>query len=129
MSITGTHSRSVEKPTLARVLAAASLGLGATELLAPTLVSNVSGVAPTRGVRNVIRALGVRELAHGFALSASPASAWTRVAGDVLDVALLAVGHRTHSANDKRGLVAAGLLTGIAGLDVIASRRYAGAFN
>jgi hypothetical protein len=46
-----------------------------------------------------------------------------------LDVALLAVGHRTHSANDKRGLVAAGLLTGIAGLDVIASRRYAGAFN
>jgi hypothetical protein len=101
--------------------------LGATELLAPTLVSNVSGVAPTRGVRNVIRALGVRELAHGVALSASPASAWTRVAGDALDIALLAVGHRAHSTNEKRGFVAAGLLTGIAGLDVIASRRYAGA--
>ena len=67
----------------------------------------------------------VRELAHGFALSASPASAWTRVAGDVLDVAMLAVGHRTHPTNEKRGLVAAGLLTGIAGIDVIASRRYA----
>ena len=125
MSITSTHRRSAESPTLAKVLAAASLGLGATELLAPTLVSNVSGVTPTRGVRNVIRALGVRELAHGFALSASPASAWTRVAGDVLDVAMLAVGHRTHPTNEKRGLVAAGLLTGIAGIDVIASRRYA----
>jgi len=127
MSITGDHSRSAESPTLAKVLAAASLGLGATELLAPTVVSHVSGVAPTRGVRNVIRALGVRELAHGFALSASPKSAWTRVAGDALDIALLAAGHRTHSTSEKRGLVAAGLLTGIAGLDAIAARRYAGA--
>ena len=111
MSITGTQRRSAQSPALAKALAAASLGLGATELLAPTLVSNVSGVAPTRGVRNVIRALGVRELAHGVALSASPASAWTRVAGDALDIALLAVGHRAHSTNEKRGLVAAGLLT------------------
>jgi hypothetical protein len=127
MSSTGAHSRSAGSPTLAKVLAAASLGLGATELLAPTVVSNVSGVAPTRGVQNVIRALGVREIAHGVALSASPALAWTRVAGDALDIALLAMGHRTHSTNQKRGLVAATLLTGIAGLDVVAARRYAGA--
>jgi hypothetical protein len=127
MSVSGAARHSAESPTLAKVLTAASLSLGATELLAPTLVSNVSGVVPTRRVRNVIRALGARELAHGLALSASPASAWTRVAGDVLDIALLAVGHRTQSTNEKRGLVAAGLLTGIAGLDVLATRRYVGA--
>jgi hypothetical protein len=126
MSTSGAHDHSAESPRLARALTAASLGLGATELLAPTVISNISGVAPTRRGRTVIRALGVRELAHGFAVLSSPALVWTRVAGDILDVALLAAGHRSQSANVKRGLISAGLLLGIAGLDVIATRRYAG---
>jgi hypothetical protein len=120
----GAHRHSVESPTLARALIVASLGLGATELLAPTVISNISGVMPTRHGRTVIRALGVRELAHGIAVLSSPALVWTRVAGDVLDVALLAAGHRSQSANVMRGFIAAGLLSGIAGLDVIATRRY-----
>jgi hypothetical protein len=87
----------------------------------------ISGVQPTPRRLEVIRVLGFRELAHGFAVYSSPALAWTRVAGDVLDVTLLAVGHRPRSANAKRGLITAGLLTAIGGLDVIAARRYAGA--
>jgi hypothetical protein len=75
------------------------------------LVSNISGVTPTSRARIVIRALGVRELAHGLAVNSSPTLVWTRVAGDILDVTLLAVGHRTHSANAKRSIVVAGLLT------------------
>jgi hypothetical protein len=126
MSTSGAHHHFSESYPLAKILAATSVGLGAAEVLAPTLVSNVSGVRPTRRGRNAIRALGVRELAHGFAVRSSPVLVWTRVAGDILDIALLAVGHRTHSANAKRGLIAAGLLTGIAGLDVIATRRYVG---
>jgi hypothetical protein len=113
-------------PTLATLLAVTSVGLGATELLAPTLALRAGGVVPTRRGRNVVRALGARELAHGFAVHSSPALVWTRVIGDVLDVALLAVGHRAHSADAKRGFIAASLLTVIAGLDAIATRRYAG---
>jgi hypothetical protein len=126
MSTSGAHGRSVHSLALAKALTAASLGLGATELLAPTVISNISGVVPTRRGRTVIRALGVRELAHGFAVLGSPALVWTRVAGDILDVALLAAGHRSQSANVKRGVIAAGLLLGIAGLDIVATRRYVG---
>jgi hypothetical protein len=102
------------------------VGLGATELLAPTLALRVAGVVPTRRGRNVVRGLGARELAHGFAVHSSPALVWTRVAGDILDIALLAAGHRAHSADARRGFLAASLLTAIAGLDAIATRRYAG---
>jgi hypothetical protein len=126
MSTSATYRRVRETPTLAKVLAATSVSLGATELLAPTFVSNISGVTPTRRGRTIIRALGARELAHGFAVGTSPALAWTRVAGDVLDIVLLAVGHRKRSANAKRGFISAGLLTAIAGLDVVATRRYLG---
>lgn len=77
--------------TLTQTLAAVSFGLGAAELLAPTFVSTIGGVAPTPRVRTVIRALGLRELGHGIALINSPTLAWTRVAGDALDVAALAV--------------------------------------
>jgi hypothetical protein len=120
------HNSPTKVPTLATLLAVTSAGLGATELLAPTLVAKVGGIEPTRRGRRVIRALGARELAHGIAVHSSPALVWTRVAGDILDVALLAVGHRQHSASARRGIVTASLLTEIAGLDAIATRRYVG---
>lgn len=120
------HNVPTKRPALATLLAVTSVGLGATELLAPTLVSKVGGVMPTRRGSNVIRVLGARELAHGFAVHRSAARVWTRVPGDILDIALLALGHRAHSADARRGFFAASLLTVIAGLDVVATRRYVG---
>lgn len=115
---------STKNPTLAKVLTAASLALGTTEVVAPSLISQLSGIKASPRVRTVVRALGVRELAHGFAVHRAPALVWTRVAGDVLDLALLAAAHQKHSANRKRGFVAAGFLTGVAALDVAATNRY-----
>lgn len=126
MPTAATHRPVSQLPALAKVLATTSVGLGVTELLAPAFIANFSGVAPTPRGQAIIRALGARELAHGFAVGTWPALAWTRMAGDILDIALLAVGHRKHPANTKRGLIAAALLTAIAGLDVAATRRYFG---
>ena len=116
--LNGSESRS-----LTTLLTATSLLLGVTELVAPAAIARLSGVVPTPGVRTVIRALGGREVAHGLAMLSSPRLVWTRTAGDVLDVAVLAAGHRTHSSSRQRGLAVAGLLSVVGGLDVVATRR------
>ncbi len=83
---TGSRTR-----TLATSLGGASLTLGLSELLAPRGVARVAGIKPTERSQLGIRLLGLRECGHGAAiLLASPRLVWTRVAGDALDVALLA---------------------------------------
>jgi hypothetical protein len=86
-----------------KALGVASIGIGATELLAPHLVERMMGLDPSESTHGTLRALGVRELMHGVGILAdgSPsrlaAGIWSRVAGDVLDTALLtAAAMRTH---------------------------------
>ncbi|MCV7029254.1 malate dehydrogenase [Mycobacterium sherrisii] len=106
-------------------LGGASLGLGLTEILAPGKVAALAGVDDTPGARRVIRALGVRECGHGAALLGGPKSmVWTRVAGDVLDVAALAVGvARRKPGQRRRGTIAGIALSGIGALDLYAALR------
>jgi uncharacterized membrane protein len=76
---------------LAKGLGWFSLALGATELAAPRLVSR--GVGVRRGSPLLVRGLGLRELAGGVGIltQARPAAwLWARVAGDLLDLGLLA---------------------------------------
>ncbi|EUA05892.1 cyclase/dehydrase domain protein [Mycobacterium kansasii 732] len=103
--------------TLARGLGGAGLGLGLAELLAPGKVAVLAGVADTDRSRSVIRALGMRECGHGAALLlGSPKLVWTRVAGDVLDIALFGAGVLSRGRGARaRSAVAAVALTGIAG--------------
>jgi hypothetical protein len=88
-----------------------SIALGAAQLLAPRQVARAAGV-PDR--TPVMRAIGLREIATGVALLASkqPQSwMWARVAGDVLDAALLARTLRGNgSAAPRAALVAVGAL-------------------
>jgi hypothetical protein len=99
-----------------------SLGLGASELLAPDGVARIAGVRPTTRTRKVIRALGARECGHGAAvLAGSPRLVWTRAVGDVLDVALLLKGLGGRGANRRRGAVALGVLALIGAADVYAA--------
>jgi len=79
-------------------LGLASIGIGLTELCAPQKVENVLGIEDRESHRGILRALGVRELMHGIGiLTASPGAGrlstgvWARVAGDMLDCALLGV--------------------------------------
>lgn len=105
-------------------LGIASVGLGVSELLAPRGVARLAGVVPTERSRRAIRFLGARECGHGAAiLLGSPRWVWTRVAGDVLDVALLARALRSPGADRRRGAVAMSALAVIGAADVWAARQ------
>ena len=79
-----------------------SIGLGLTELFAARKLTQASGA---EGNENFVRAMGARELAHGvLCLSVNnDYGAYTRVAGDVLDLAALASIYRDD--NPKKGNV------------------------
>jgi hypothetical protein len=106
---------------LTRTLGVASLTLGLTELMAPGGVLRLSGVPDTDRARRAVRGLGARECAHAAAVFASPRLVWTRVAGDVLDVALLAKGAASARARRGRAAAVAAALTVIGAADVIAA--------
>ncbi|OBH88258.1 SRPBCC family protein [Mycobacterium sp. E2733] len=110
---------------LVKALSGASFGLGLSELMVPEKVAAFAGVDDTPRSRRVIRALGARECGHGAALLGGPDKlVWTRVAGDVLDMALLVAGVAARGPGRRRqGTVSAVLLTGIAGLDVYTALR------
>ena len=85
-----------------RALGWFSIGLGLTELLAAPRVTRALGV---EGNENFVRAMGARELVHGvLCLSVNnDYGAWTRVAGDALDLAALSAVYRDE--NPKKGNV------------------------
>lgn len=108
---------------LVKGLGVASFGLGLSEILAPSKVADLAGVDETPRARKIIQALGVRECGHGAALLlGSEKLVWTRVAGDVLDVAVLAAGvARRGPGRRTRGSIALAALTVIGGLDLYAA--------
>lgn len=113
---------------LVKALSGASFGLGVSELVAPGKVAAIAGVDDTSRSRRVIRALGVRECGHGAALLGGPAKlVWTRVAGDVLDLALLLAGVAARGPGRRRqGVISAALLSGIGALDLYTALRTTG---
>lgn len=108
---------------LVKALAGASFGLGLAELVAPQKVAGIAGVDDTRRSQRIIRALGARECGHGAALLAGPDKlVWTRVAGDVLDVAALLAGVAARGrGRRRRGTIAALALGGIGAVDLYAA--------
>ncbi|GAA3221919.1 hypothetical protein GCM10020216_033740 [Nonomuraea helvata] len=83
---------STKSDTLARALGWVSLALGTVQLAAPRTINRLSGVDDSRLARTVTRMVGTRQLVHGAALLGSRRPGpwtWSRVVGDVLDLALL----------------------------------------
>src|SRR4051794_38053509 len=81
-----------------KTLGLASLGIGLTELAAPRFVENMLGLDDRQSHRGILQILGVRELMHGIGILTAKhgngeltSGVWARVAGDVLDTALLGV--------------------------------------
>ena len=99
-----------------------SIGLGLTELLAAPRLTRALG---TEGNENVVRTMGARELVHGvLCLSIdNGAGAWSRVAGDALDLAALAALYRDD--NPKRGNVGVAIaaIVGCTILDFAVAKR------
>jgi uncharacterized membrane protein len=100
-----------------------SVGLGLAELLMPKKVAHAAGVNSSS---TLVRSLGVRELASGVGILRNrqqSAWLWSRVAGDVMDMALLGMAARSPEARRKRVAMALAVVAGVAVADVMASRR------
>lgn len=105
-------------------LAVFSLGLGLAELVAPRTLSRIAGVKASPGT---MRALGLREIAGGVAMLARPASPMgptARVAGDVMDLAVLGTAKRRNFAA-RRLLAAILVVAAVAAVDLLAAQRFA----
>ncbi len=90
MAYTLESTQTQTSPTSSVALGWFSIGLGLAEILAPRELSRLIGVDSNS---TVIRSLGAREVLNGIGILAQPRSAgwmWARVAGDAMDLALLA---------------------------------------
>jgi uncharacterized membrane protein len=98
-----------------------SLCLGLTQLLAPKRVARLIGVDDEDELTQMaLRLVGARELACGLGLLSQPHSsawAWTRVAGDVMDLALLGRALQSRDARADRLLAAGAAVVGVACVD------------
>ena len=128
MTSTATHHT---QERLARALGLFSVGLGLTQILAPRGVARAIGMEDDDRNRKTMLALGVREIATGLGLLTRPRPAryaWGRVAGDAIDLAVLA---RAFSKSNDRSRIAgaAAAVAGVAILDIVAGMRLGGAAN
>lgn len=103
---------------IAKALGWFSLGLGAVELVAAGPLIRLLGLPRSKAL---VRGFGAREVAAGLAIMTSPTSPaplWARVAGDVLDLAVL--GYALRPTNRRRGAaaVATANVLAITALDV-----------
>jgi hypothetical protein len=97
-----------------QALGLASVGIGLTELVAPRYVESMLGIDDRQTHRGILQVLGVRELLHGIGILTAKntngqltSGIWARVAGDVLDTALLGVAATKTRHPARFGAVAA----------------------
>ncbi len=131
MQIHGAARRISEQPNgaaLSRGLGWFSVGLGIAELAAPRALARAIGIDHRGRTGAAIRVMGARELANGLGILARPQRAlplWARVAGDAIDLAFLAWAFSSKRTHTQRLVGAIASVTGVAVLDVLASRRAA----
>ncbi|HEX7338056.1 MAG TPA: hypothetical protein VF252_12695, partial [Gemmatimonadales bacterium] len=112
---------------LARGLGWFSIGLGLAQITAPRSIARLIGVSDEDETRNTMFAIGLREIASGVGILSRPNPApflWSRVGGDIMDLALL--GKELGSAAAKRPRVAAvtAAVLGVTLLDLYASQEF-----
>lgn len=108
----------------ARDLGWASIGIGLTELLATRQVERLMGIDDNQN-SGILRTMGVRELMHGIDILSHPdplPGVWSRVAGDVLDTALLGVAAMKTRAPARFALVA-GMVLAIGVADMVVAAK------
>jgi uncharacterized membrane protein len=115
---------SADRPDgLARALGIFSLGLGVTQLVAPRALGRMIGVGEHPAL---MRGLGMREITSGVGILADDRPAewlWSRVAGDVMDLALLSRALDDEERDRGRILGAAAAVAGALLIDAYAAQR------
>jgi uncharacterized membrane protein len=120
-----TERRKLPEDRLARALGWFSFGLGVPQVTAPGTVNRLIGVRDDRRSRLAQRMVGVRELtaAAGIFSRRRPVRwLWSRVAGDLEDLALLGAG-LGKSESRPRTMAAMGSVVGVTAADVVAAVR------
>jgi uncharacterized membrane protein len=108
--------------SLAQGLGWFSIALGAAAVLAPRTLGSLAGVG--RGTGSLMRSIGIRELANGVGIlnQRNPAPwLWSRVVGDVVDLAVLATGLRADNPGRGRAAFSFAAVAGILALDTLAA--------
>lgn len=83
-----------DKDPLAQFLGWFSIGLGSAQVSAPRLMCRLVGATDEGLARRLMRLMGVREITQGSGILVRPRPTtwvWSRVAGDALDLSLLAL--------------------------------------
>lgn len=123
--VTGSGSANGSK-VRGRALGWLSLALGVAQLAAPGMLASGVGLKKASRTTRLMRLVGARELLAGLGLlrRRSPRGwLWARVAGDVMDLALLGAAMKT-AKKRRRGRIPMALLAvaGVAALDLLAAR-------
>lgn len=103
-----------------------SLALGASQIVAPERVAHLIGLRSDRRTMELMRMLGVREATSGLGILASSKPrewVWARVAGDAMDVALLARASRDPRGDRSRNTAATLAVLGAGALDWYVAQR------
>jgi len=120
----GTFAAPGREERLARGLGWLGVGLGLAETLAPRRIASLVGAPAERRGHPVLRVFGLRGIAAGAALLASPRPSarllWTRVAGDALDLAALGLVLARPGRRLGRAAAATAAVAGVTALDVFA---------
>jgi uncharacterized membrane protein len=118
--VTDQRSRGSQDDTerRARGLGWFSIGLGLAQIGAPRSVARLIGVRDDDETRNTMFAIGLREITSGLGILSSSRPTgwvWSRVGGDLMDLALL--GRSINDCNDKSRVAAA--TAAVAGVTVV----------
>jgi hypothetical protein len=103
---------------LAKGLGYLSIALGVAELIAPNAVCRAAGI---RGLEPVVRGYGAREIATGIAILGSHDPEpwiWTRVAGDLADLATVAAGAQQDNYSKGRSAITLATLAAVTLVDL-----------
>jgi len=120
-----TPAGSQEAGGLANGLGWFSIGLGVAEIVAARELTKLIGVKPSPRNQAVMQAMGVREVVKGVGILSKDRPTdwlWGRVAGDMLDVALLGRALSSQSERPGRTTTAIGAVLGVAALDILAAQ-------
>jgi len=103
----------------ARGLGWFSIGLGLAQIGAPRAVARLIGISDDDETRNTMFAVGLREITSGIGILSSPRASgwlWSRVGGDLMDLALLGKA-MSDDENDRNRVAAA--TAAVAGVTVV----------
>jgi len=120
-----TRMPKIDSRSLAEGLGWFSIALGTAAILAPRTLANISGAG--RRHPNLTRGVGVRELAAGMgvlALSNPAPWLWSRVVGDVMDLAMLGTAMRPGNSRRGRAAFSFAAVAGVLAVDAFAATQF-----